>query len=427
VFDTDMPGNGVTVLFTGTEAGTYAYGGGGSGSFTQIESILGTLGDDTIDATAATGTVSIEGDIGQDTITGGSGNDSLYGGDDADTVAGGAGIDLIHGGQGSDSLTGGLGDDTVYGGAGDDSLSGGHGNDLLDGGDGDDDLRGDDGADNLNGGDGNDRLEGGAGNDFLDGRTGDDSLFGGGEDDTLSGGDGNDLLSGGTGDNTLTGGSGDDTFIIGDNAADVVTDFSLTDTDSDGRFDDQIDVSGLDDGAGGPVNIWNTQVVDDGAGNAKLIFPGGETLILQGVTPAQMQTPGAMHSAGIPCFTAGTLILTPRGEVPIESLRVGDLVCTRDNGSQPLLWMAMRRLDLADLRAAPNLRPVLIGAGALGNDRPVLVSPQHGVLARLPKGGGTEALVRAKHLARLSGGGVRVATACAACAMCIWPLHSIRW
>lgn len=38
------------------------------------------------------------------------------------------------------------------------------------------------------------------------------------------------------------------------------------------------------------------------------------------------------------CFAAGTMIRTARGERPVEKLRVGDLVVTRDNGLQPLAW-----------------------------------------------------------------------------------------
>jgi hypothetical protein len=38
----------------------------------------------------------------------------------------------------------------------------------------------------------------------------------------------------------------------------------------------------------------------------------------------------------IPCFVAGTAILTPDGEVAVESLLPGDLVMTHDDGAQPL-------------------------------------------------------------------------------------------
>ena len=36
------------------------------------------------------------------------------------------------------------------------------------------------------------------------------------------------------------------------------------------------------------------------------------------------------------CFTPRTLIATPRGARPIETLKVGDLVMTRDHGMQPM-------------------------------------------------------------------------------------------
>jgi hypothetical protein len=187
----------------------------------------------------------------------------------------------------------------------------------------------------------------------------------------------------------------------------VITDFSLTDSDNDGRFDDQLDVSELRTLSGNPVRAWNVTVTDDGNGNALLIFPEGETVLLMGVSPAQMQTAGQKFAAGIPCFTTGTMIRTPRGELPVEALRPGDLVLTRDNGPQPLVWVGSRHLDATDLALRPDLRPVVFEPGALAQDRRLLVSPQHGML--IGQGAG-EALVRATHLARLPGAGkVRIA------------------
>lgn len=104
------------------------------------------------------------------------------------------------------------------------------------------------------------------------------------------------------------------------------------------------------------------------------------------------------------CFTAGTLIRTPRGEVPVQRLRVGDLVTTMDNGPQPIRWIGSRRLGQTDLLAAPELRPVRIPVGCLGNHRDLLVSPQHGLLL------GQDHLVRAIHAAKAQRSGIRVAT-----------------
>ncbi len=128
-------------------------------------------------------------------------------------------------------------------------------------------------------------------------------------------------------------------------------------------------------------------------------------MTLQGTSTTSMDEGSEYQAAGIPCFTAGTLIATPGGEVPVELLRPGDLVLTRDNGPKRLLWSAMRKLGPADFAAAPNLRPIEIRAGAFGDHGALVVSPQHGLLLKLAD---EELLVRATHLARLRGGRARV-------------------
>ncbi|WP_417526232.1 Hint domain-containing protein [Marinovum sp.] len=88
---------------------------------------------------------------------------------------------------------------------------------------------------------------------------------------------------------------------------------------------------------------------------------------------------------GVICFTPDTLIDTPDGPRPVQHLREGDKVLTRDNGPQEVLWTGARRMSGARLHAMPELRPVRIFAGAFGTDRPetsFLVSPQHRLLLR---------------------------------------------
>ncbi len=79
----------------------------------------------------------------------------------------------------------------------------------------------------------------------------------------------------------------------------------------------------------------------------------------------------------IPCFVAGTMILTPDGEVPVERLVPGDLVMTHDDGPQPLRWVGQRTVD-----ASGDLAPILIRASTFGDHRTLMVSPQHRVLVR---------------------------------------------
>lgn len=88
---------------------------------------------------------------------------------------------------------------------------------------------------------------------------------------------------------------------------------------------------------------------------------------------------------GVVCFTPGTLIATPAGPKPVEQLREGEKVQTRDNGAQEILWIGSRRITGARLYVMPRLRPIRIHAGALGIDRPereLLVSPDHRMLLR---------------------------------------------
>ena len=113
----------------------------------------------------------------------------------------------------------------------------------------------------------------------------------------------------------------------------------------------------------------------------------------------------AASEGGVICFSAGTLIDTPRGSLPIESLRPGDLVWTADNGAQEVCWIGHRRMSGARLYAMPHLRPIRIRAGALGDGMPeddLLVSPEHRLLicgdAARDLFGTPEVLVRASDL-----------------------------
>lgn len=85
------------------------------------------------------------------------------------------------------------------------------------------------------------------------------------------------------------------------------------------------------------------------------------------------------------CFALGTMIMTPEGEVAIETLEIGDRVITRDHGVQRIRWIGVTTLPSAYVKANAHLRPILIRAGALGPDQPtrdLRVSRQHRVLVR---------------------------------------------
>lgn len=75
------------------------------------------------------------------------------------------------------------------------------------------------------------------------------------------------------------------------------------------------------------------------------------------------------------CFTAGTMIKTDRGERPIEDLKVGDRVMTRDHGLQTIRWAGGR--TVAGIGA---MAPITFDVGTLGCTAPLTVSPNHRML-----------------------------------------------
>lgn len=110
------------------------------------------------------------------------------------------------------------------------------------------------------------------------------------------------------------------------------------------------------------------------------------------------------------CFTKGTMIGVEGGAVPVETIRVGDLIMTADHGLQPVRWIGRRHISAAILAVRPNFRPIRIAAGALGAGRPaadLTVSPQHRLLISSAQvrgiAGTDEVLVAAKHLLHMPG------------------------
>lgn len=110
----------------------------------------------------------------------------------------------------------------------------------------------------------------------------------------------------------------------------------------------------------------------------------------------------AQYNTFVACFAGGTKIATPAGQRAIETLCIGDMVVTRDNGAMPIRWIGKRRLA-----AVGAFAPIHFSARALDNDAPLCVSPEHRMLVQDPilemLFGTPRALVAAKHLVGLPG------------------------
>ncbi|WP_297768431.1 Hint domain-containing protein [uncultured Roseovarius sp.] len=327
------------------------------------------LGDDTVRGNA--GNDEIHGEDGNDSMEGATGSDSLLGGLGDDYLDGGSEADTLTGGEGSDTLLGGTGDDSVIAGEGDDLIvmADDFGNDTTDGGSGQDTLDAatmtQDVTLDLTAGDPNNPEQGtvsngthtaqfieienvilGSGADQVLGSGGNDSVITGAGADTVDGGAGNDTFDLGAGDGAV------DTVVFADgDGADTITGFAAPIDNGDGTFtgQDQLDLGGLTDANGDPVNVADVTVGSDIDGNAVLSFPGGESLTLVGVGPASVTDHDALAAMGI--FQPDYIVEGTAGDDTIDSSYTGD-----PEGD---------RVDNADSRS--NDDDDVIDAGA-GND-----------------------------------------------------------
>lgn len=310
------------------------------------------------------------GAAGQDSIDGERGNDTLFGGAESDTLLGGAG-------EGADHISGEAGDDLIDGGAGNDDLGGGTGNDTITAGAGDDTVSGGDGADSIRAGSGNDTINAGSGDNFVRAGDGDDLVTANGGNDNLRGADGNDTILAGDGNNTIAGGAGDDLIAAGSG------DDRVTWAAGDGN--DTITLGGglntlvLENfgGVNDPGDDWEVSL-PAGPGPGVATFTHVPTGAVLTVSDWQRATDTVI------CFYPGTLVATPDGARPVESLRPGEAVLTMEGATRSIRWMGRQTVSTR-FGDPVKVLPIRIRAGALAEGLPtrdLLVSPAHALLVR---------------------------------------------
>lgn len=116
--------------------------------------------------------------------------------------------------------------------------------------------------------------------------------------------------------------------------------------------------------ASGPV-ILALPGIAESHESLKVVASGGQTTI-----------------TAVACFVAGTRIRTPRGEVPVEALEIGDAVCTELAGDREIRWIGRRRYAGPVLRGNRDLLPIRIKRHAIADNIPsrdLRVSPGHAI------------------------------------------------
>jgi Ca2+-binding RTX toxin-like protein len=468
--DTILVGDGADIILAGDGANTITGTGGDKHILTGIGIDTVTLGDGNNQIVTGEGASTIaatHGDnvvctgAGVDTITLGDGDNLVDAGDGANTVAIGGGSNAVWGGSGIDTITVGLagtvgnnyvdggggpantlttggGNDTVVSGLGVDTITTGGGDDLIlvygaadviDAGAGEDTLVVDyslattDVTNTISSGSvaaGYAGTLAGMGAASFAGVENFDITSGSGNDN-ITGGDGDDIIDTGTGDDVVNAGGGSD-YIYG-NGGDTIHGGEGGPTDSDtlnlgfgNEANTTIIYNELEPISGLYVPTIGNAVSESGIvtftsdGSTLEFFeienivydaPLDPTITIRAPDPAMCT---------VPCFTPGTSICTLKGSRLVESLEVGDLVLTRDNGFKPIVWIGVKRVEGTQLQENNALQPICIRRGSLGEDCPnrdMMVSRQHRMLMTGPRSeilfGSNEVIVKANDLVSMPG------------------------
>ena len=143
------------------------------------------------------------------------------------------------------------------------------------------------------------------------------------------------------------------------------------------------------------VTVTSGQIGSGTFGSVAL--SNGDILSLQGITNASgtwfVNTAPDSSGTGTElflstvCYVRGTMIRTPAGDVPVETLRPGMQVTTMVDGEeipQPVNWIGHRRISLTGHPQPETVAPIRIVRDAFADNMPhrdLVVSPDHAVFA----------------------------------------------
>ncbi|HET9019911.1 MAG TPA: Hint domain-containing protein [Acetobacteraceae bacterium] len=129
---------------------------------------------------------------------------------------------------------------------------------------------------------------------------------------------------------------------------------------------------------GGPGDLPHTTPAFPGTGGVyDVISPAGLGSVAPGFAPVP-DPYAALLASSVPCFRAGTMILTADGERAVERLRPGDVVLTASGRRATLRWVGQRTVRVTAASAPVRLRADAIADGVPRRD--LFLSPDHAVL-----------------------------------------------
>lgn len=100
--------------------------------------------------------------------------------------------------------------------------------------------------------------------------------------------------------------------------------------------------------------------------------PGVYTVIIRNSGSYHVSTFVLTVTPSIPCLLKGTLILTPTGYTPVESLKKGDTVLTSDKRRVPIV-----NIHNTIVKGGPSTYPCVIQKNAVGNKEEFCISQNH--------------------------------------------------
>lgn len=137
---------------------------------------------------------------------------------------------------------------------------------------------------------------------------------------------------------------------------------------------------------GGTLSIGDTFAIDLTGQPGDADYPNLQNGNTKG-SVADLDAGPSVQFPGVPCFAAGTALLTPSGEVAVEFLKTGDFLETADVGAQPIIWIGSTKIVFNANNE--KQKPTIVAAHALGNDLPkrdLVISPQHKILLESTNG-----------------------------------------